>query len=411
MLGLLEKCVTDMGGTYAMEDTDSMAIVATQKGGAVACEGGQLTAANGKAAVNALSWAQVRKIVKRFERLNPYDRAAIPGSVLKIEDCNFDPQTKKQREIWCHAISAKRYALFLKDASGLPVLLRKGKNSDENHWSEHGLGHLLNPTDVDSEDREWMAEVWQWIIEGYPTSRKPVPFAKLSAIGKLGVSSPALLSPFSSFNAGKPYAEQIKPFNFLITCHINPFGHPVGATPEQFHLISQYQTDPKIWTRSEWLNQYSGKTYRIATDQESQDRRTAWVKTYGDVVADYAYHAESKCADANGNPADQSTIGLLHRRHVRIGEIVLIGKESNSLEQVQAGMLHSADQVYTAYPDRSRDFWTREVVPKLKTFPLSALMKTGLSRRMLIKARNGQVRPHVRNQRLLAEMVSRCTGD
>ena len=40
MLALLEKCVTDLGGTYAMEDTDSMAIVATERGGLVDCPGG-----------------------------------------------------------------------------------------------------------------------------------------------------------------------------------------------------------------------------------------------------------------------------------------------------------------------------------------------------------------------------------
>ncbi len=33
MLALLEKSVAKLGGTYAMEDTDSMAIVATETGG------------------------------------------------------------------------------------------------------------------------------------------------------------------------------------------------------------------------------------------------------------------------------------------------------------------------------------------------------------------------------------------
>jgi hypothetical protein len=120
MLGMLEKCVTDLGGTYAMEDTDSMAIVATRTGGLVACEGGPFKLHNGASAVKALSWAQVREIVSQFESLNPYDRAAVPGSVLKIEDCNFDPKTTRQRQLWCYAISAKRYALFVKDKTGTP---------------------------------------------------------------------------------------------------------------------------------------------------------------------------------------------------------------------------------------------------------------------------------------------------
>jgi hypothetical protein len=50
----------------------------------------------------------------------------------------------------------------------------------------------------------------------------------------------------------------------------------------------------------------------------------------------------------------------------------------------------------------------RVVVPKLRSQSISALMReTGLSRRMLIKARKGQVRPHIRNQQLLANAVNR----
>ncbi len=40
LLALLERLVTDRGGTYAMEDTDSMAIVARERGGLVPCPGG-----------------------------------------------------------------------------------------------------------------------------------------------------------------------------------------------------------------------------------------------------------------------------------------------------------------------------------------------------------------------------------
>jgi hypothetical protein len=32
-------------------------------------------------------------------------------------------------------------------------------NNDEDRWSEHGLGHLLNPTNPEDEDREWIAQV------------------------------------------------------------------------------------------------------------------------------------------------------------------------------------------------------------------------------------------------------------
>src|SRR5262249_27742279 len=145
MLGLLECAVRDCGGTYAMEDTDSMAIVATEQGGLVPCPGGPHRSADGREMVQALSWSQVQhSVVERFAALNPYDRSAVPGSILKIEDDNIDPATGTQRQVYCFAISAKRYALFVLNASGEPVLLRKATNSAKDGWREHGLGHLLN---------------------------------------------------------------------------------------------------------------------------------------------------------------------------------------------------------------------------------------------------------------------------
>jgi hypothetical protein len=114
MLALLERCVTGLSGTYAMEDTDSMAIVATERGRLVPCPGGPFKMRGGARAIIALTWDQVLELANRFAALNPYDRNIVPGSILKIEDDNFDPVTNKQRQIWCVAISAKRYALFLR---------------------------------------------------------------------------------------------------------------------------------------------------------------------------------------------------------------------------------------------------------------------------------------------------------
>jgi hypothetical protein len=411
VLALLENCITKLGGTYAMEDTDSMAIVATKHGGQVPCPGGQLKTQAGLSAVQALSWAQVREIAKRFESLNPYDRGVVPGSILKIEGLNFNPKTKNQRQIWCVAISAKRYALFLKKKDGTPDLLRKGKggNSSDNHWSEHGLGHLLNPSDPDSEDRDWTAEVWQVVICNCLGITAPkLKFDQIAAITRLTITSPKILAPLATLNANKDYCDQIKPFNFLLTCHVSPLGHPVGANPERFHLIAPYELNPKKWSKLSWIDQYSGNEFRITTQKNYSSRTTARVKTYGDVGSEYEHHPESKCADEHGNVCDKQTQGLLYRRHVRIGEIVCIGKESNNLEEVDAGLIHLAEIVYTAYPDQSRDVWERIIRRKLQAIPISFQMaETGLSHRMLIKARKGHVRPHLRNQQLIISVVNR----
>ena len=107
-----------------------------------------------------------------------------------------------------------------------------------------------------------------------------------------------------------------------------------------------------------------------------------------------------------GNPGDKQTVGLLNRRRIRIGTIKFIGKESNSLEDVESGLVQSAQNVYTEYPDPSRDEWDTVIRPALKIPRIDLLAKlSGLSRRMLIDARAGRSRPHRKNRELLASIV------
>jgi hypothetical protein len=186
---------------------------------------------------------------------------------------------------------------------------------------------------------------------------------------------------------------------------VKQFGHPTGADPERFHLIAPYQSDPKKWPKMDWIDQYSEKLYRITTEGHHGTRQTALVKTYGDVIREYEFHAESKCAAAEGNPADKQTTGLLQRRHVQMALIKYIGKESNNLEDVESGLIHSAQNVYTEYPDVKRDEWQTRILPALKIVPLGVLMKmSGRSRRMLTKVRSGR-RPYPKNQLRLAAIV------
>jgi hypothetical protein len=409
MLALLEHSVSGLGGTYAMEDTDSMAIVATEHGGTIPCKGGKLLTEDGREGIRALTWKQIRQIVGKFEALNPYDRKVIPGSVLKIEDDNFDPRTGKQRRLYCLAISAKRYALFLKPKNGKPALLREGVNNKKDRWSRHGLGHLLNPTDPESSDRNWTAAIWNVIIrESFGLRAKQLSFANLPAIGRITVSSPALMKCLESLNSGKPYAEQIKPFNFLQTVHVAPLGHPEGVNPERFHLVTPYNPNPGEWLKMDWIDQYTGDMYRVTTRGHSGPTGAVWVKTYGDVLAEYQFHPEAKCADSFSNPCDKQTVGLLNRRHIKIDIVRFIGKESNSLESVEEGLMHSEQNVYTEYTDPKRDDWTTKTWPALKQVPLGKIVKAclgRLSRRELIELRAGRSRPHRKNRELLAEIL------
>lgn len=409
MLALLEHSVTRLGGTYAMEDTDSMAIVATRDGGTIECAGGPHRTMNDEPGVKSLTWKQVDGISKQFSALNPYDRRAIKGSVLKIENDNFDPKTRQQRQLYCFAISAKRYALFLKDRRGVPSLLRKGINNLSDKWSEHGLGHLLNPIDPKSEDRDWILKVWSNIIRrglGLPTNA--LGFEQLPAVGRVSVTSPAVMKPLANLNKGKKYDSQIKPFNFLNTCHVKQFGHPLGTDPEKFHLIAPYEVNSRKWLKKDWIDQYSGEAFRITTTSHHGNRWTARVKTYGETLEEYEFHPESKCADSNGNPCGKQTIGLLNRRWIRASEIRNIGKESNILEDVESGSVHSEGSVYTEYTDSRRDEWETKIRPALKKVPLRILVENcrgRLSRRALIDLRAGRSRPHRKNREFLVSIL------
>jgi hypothetical protein len=409
MLALLEHCVRELGGTYAMEDTDSMAIVATEHGGIVPCEGGTLRTPDNREAIAALSWRDVRAIADRFASLNPYSHDAVPGSILKIEEDNFDPATGNQRQVYCVAISAKRYARFLIDKEGDPILLRRHVNNKKDRWSDHGLGHLLNPSDPESEDHKWTGQAWLRIVRramGLPTN--DLAFENAPAIGRLSISSPSVIKPFESLNAGKQYGDQVKPFNFLQSCHISQLGHPTETDPERFHLVAPYEADPKKWVKQDWFDQYSGKKYRISTAGHYGTRNTARVKTYGDLLLEYEFHPEAKCADGSGNPCNKQSIGLLQRRHVRIGLVKYIGKESNRLEHVEAGLIHAAQDVYTEYSDPRRDEWQTIVLPVLKKAPLSLLVElSGMSRRAIMDLRAGRSRPHRKNREMLTAIAQK----
>ena len=116
MLALIERTLTDMGGSYAFMDTDSIAIVATRDGDNIPC-----TTAGGDT-VRAISHGQVRSLLRRFETLNPFgpdvqnDEPGLGRSPWKVEHQTLaDP-------LWCDVIATKRYILY-RDTGDGPQLM------------------------------------------------------------------------------------------------------------------------------------------------------------------------------------------------------------------------------------------------------------------------------------------------
>ena len=88
--------------------------------------------------------------------------------------------------------------------------------------------------------------------------------------------------------------------------------------------------------------------------------------------------------------------------------ITPIGNESNSLEEVEAGLVHDEQNVYTVYDDPRRNHWQTKILPALKQIPLAKLAKAcagALSRRAIIDIRAGRATPHRKNRELLASVL------
>jgi predicted nucleic acid-binding Zn ribbon protein len=398
MLALLERKVTDAGGSYAFVDTDSMAIVATKTGGAVACAGGEHRTPSGEDAVRALAWREVDHISEDFAGLNPYDQDAVSGSVLEIEKENFTA-TGRQRQLHCYAISSKRYALYTLDSRGNPQLRDTTQQRMGEKWSEHGLGHLLNPIDPHKPDRDWIRQFWEDELRRvYGHKPRAREWEGARAIGSIGVTKPPTLRAFAALNEGKAYPESVKPFNFLITAHtaLSERPHARGA----FQLVAPYTDNPDQWPDSKWVNKNAsdGRIYQTVTGPIEDPETQIKIKAVADVLADYRVHPEPKSLAPDGSRSGWHTHGLLRRRPVKATRLVLIGKEATEHDETRAGLTLSPGDDTSRYQRANAD-WRSHIRPVIKHMSLAVLeRRSELKRTALKAAREGRSTPHPRNQ-------------
>jgi hypothetical protein len=362
MLALLERSVTDRGGVHCFADTDSMAIVATHDGRPARYP---KTARRGTP-IKPLSWAQIEDIVERFRHLNPYDRAAIPGSILKIEDINYD-DTGEHGQLHAYSISAKRYALFTL-RRGEPTVQRiideRPEDIDDHEpppielldTKEHGLGHLVNPTDPDSDSHDWISQLWDYAVRvdalGLPAPEPP--WLHQPAVTRTTITTPDLIAPFDNADRTRLAIERVRPFNFMLVAHVAPLGHPPGADPQRFQLVAPYTPNPKQWRKLAWTDRHTGQRYRITTTGTPTET-TVRVKTYRDVLDEYRRHPEPKSMGSDGQVCGPVTVGLLQRRNIRPSTIHHIGKEANRLEDREAGFIQDLDETVAEYHDPAHD--------------------------------------------------------
>ena len=365
MLALLETCVAKENGDYAFCDTDSMAIL--------------------------LPFEKVQEIVKRFAALNPYDRKVVQGSILKIENENFDPKTREPRQLWCYAIAAKRHVLFNRNQKG-EIQIRK--------YTEHGLGHLRNPIDPADDSQDWIAQIWERIV--CAKSDRPE-WMNRPAVSRIGATTPELVRRLRNPRKPKRYADQVKPMGFLLAAHVAPLQVPNGRS--QFQLIGPFEPNPRRWLSMIWTDSYSGEEYAVTT-AGCTNGSIVRVRTYGDVIEAFYHHPEPKSLGADGQPCGPATIGKLSRRPVFAMYPIYVGKESNRIEEVEQGTIHDWDEVRTEYHDPKSNPWRTIVVPVLKTMNRREIAtRAGISRRHVIRLLNLEQMPSPELRDRLSELA------
>ena len=390
ILATLERLVSDAGGTYAFCDTDSMAIIATPRGGPVPC----LTAQGDT--LHALTWKTVRGVLDRFAQLNPYT----PGLLepWKVEHDSLD------RQLYCYTISAKRYALYRTRRDGTPDLIATGDSDDDptndpsseldplTDWSEHGLGLYLDPTasnpDRPSRDekgrRIWTRETWEWILANALGSPREQPaWAERYAVTRFTISSPALANWFKGYNSSRTREQQVRPGSFGL------IAHPNATFPTDQKPAAPYESDPEQWSNLDWYDRSTGKPITMTTAQARHDpERFAHALTTGAAVTDtlagvlgrYTRRPEHKSLAPDGQPATARTKGLLLRRPIKAhpSHTLLTGKEGNKIIERLTGQVPDVGDYRNDYGTRA-DRWSL-IIPVLKDIGARAIIAQGIPR-------------------------------
>jgi hypothetical protein len=189
-----------------------------------------------------------------------------------------------------------------------------------------------------------------------------------------------VLNWFKRYNEGRPYAEQVKPFNFLLTFFTRrqediaseDLTHEFDPKLDEIRPVAPYEKD-------------SEKALRRIFDRNSENMDPVpakWLRTVADVLRDYHRQPEYKFLGGGWNEE-----GVLRRRHIIVDTIEDIGKESDGWEEDEA-RTEGQDTVLTYSPssfDRDR------MVASIKSVGKRELMREArIAMRTIDAIRDGQ---------------------
>lgn len=389
LLAMLERSVTDEGGSYLFCDTDSLCIVSNERGGLISCSGGPHKLADSREAVKALSWKEVEDIANQFDRLNPFNRQLV-RHVLKVEDVNFvdsDPQ-KGRRQVFGYGISAKRYVLYTQDGYEISIVKASG----------HGLGYLHPPKegfDKRAGAPQWVVEAWDWLLrkELGLTFREPR-WLDLPAMMRMALTSPNVMR--------EQRPEWLSPFNFFFLPLLSDLGgYPAGCNRSNFKFITPFSSNCQEWKRLKGINVCDGRIYRMEmTPNGKQDKVVP--ESLRIILRLYLRRPESKSLAPDETACTPETKGLLKRASIVAGEIIPVGKETDRRWEQGEDMSMLDFRVLEYRPFGNLAIANPTLITEITKLGMrAAIRKTGLSQHTIEAIRKGRAVRRSTLQRML----------
>jgi hypothetical protein len=422
MLALLEIEVSRRNGTYVTGDTDSMYIAADQTSREMSLIG---VGADGKKieqTVKLLSWADVEEIVARFTPLNPF--RTIPGSLVQIEDDNFN-LTGQQQRLHCYSISSKRYCLLddnheivdnmesaladfwhpsvsekeviseIERRARIGVLSFRDKERQAENVRRFKAGEpLLSPAEIEEETARvlegssrigppitardmFITGMWDCIVNKTPLAAKG--WNTDLEIYQRSVSTPYTWHLFDRLNASRPLRDQMKPGNFY--ARASYYGQPEPDKPRRMTTIIAPFTPEKAPLSWGWFYAENGQPVEDADPLDF--KHWGWhvdpdnFRRLGRNKASYDEHPEHPYNGPDGQPCVSLTRGLLMRRPVSAQGYFYTGKQTPSFKELFDEQEETASRPLLVHDASSaplqlalvvlRDMDIQQVAARLKT--------------------------------------------
>lgn len=241
-----------------------------------------------------------------FNPLNPYENVS---QLLKVED-KFKGRVKDEKTgektpvQYFFGISSKRYVVFALNEKNIPDISRmEGKL--------HGMGHITNifKEEVTEEDKHWHPLLWKDLILYHMGKLDHedivLKYGNKFEIAKVAIRTPTTYNRFRTFNEGKEWEKQIKPFNFF---------NQGNRKDKDVFPIAPMRKNPQEMVKYPFIDYISGEI------KEGKEYFKPMDKTF----FDYYRHPEIKF---------EGKKGLLKRRDIFITDIKTIGKEIPSVDE------------------------------------------------------------------------------